>query len=169
MLGRAPGRLQNFASFSPGKIAGKCASSRFLRRRCFVQSPKVFGAVLALLTFCSIFDEFCRIWSAVPIVFERVGFWVLFFSGVGRRAALCRTVVFFCRSLVQYIVFCSSCRFDRLLGVHFQIWWASGCLSAGEFMGVHSNFPLSCCMGPISSGVHGVAGWRGTGGVLSFV
>ena len=147
----------------------------------FCSVAESFWAVLALLTFCSIFDEFCRIWSAVPIVFERVGFWVLFFSGVGRRAALCRTVVFFCRSLVRYIVFCSSCRFDRLLGVHFQIWWASGCLSAGEFMGVHSNFPLSwfmgvhsnfplsCCMGPISSGVHGVAGWRGTGGVLSFV
>ena len=112
----------------------------------FCSVAESFWAVLALLTFCSIFDEFCRIWSAVPIVFERVGFWVLFFSGVGRRAALCRTVVFFCRSLVRYIVFCSSCRFDRLLGVHFQIWWASGCLSAGEFMGVHSNFPLSCCM-----------------------
>ena len=104
----------------------------------FCSVAERFWAVLALLTFCSIFDEFCRIWSAVPIVFERVGFWVLFFSGVGRRAALCRTVVFVCRSLVPYIVFCRSCRFDRLLGVHCQIWWASGCLSAGEVMGVHS-------------------------------
>ena len=76
----------------------------------FCSVAESFWAVLALLTFCSIFDEFCRIWSAVPIVFERVGFWVLFFSGVGRRAALCRTVVFFCRSL--YRILFSAVRAD---------------------------------------------------------